>query len=214
MAGTTPSVTIHWTCSDAGSGVASCPSDQVISGEGANQTVSGTAVDNAGNSTTVDSASVNIDLTPPTVTYSGNAGTYTVDQTVSITCTASDALSGIDTTTCADITGPAYSFAIGSNSFGASATDKAGNSGDGSVSFTVVVTPNALTNLTNQFESNGIARFQLDTELNGVRIAVNGNSAMLKSIYVNLYINSVNAQRGRTLTNDQADTLIALVKTL
>ncbi|MGA7669838.1 MAG: Ig-like domain repeat protein, partial [Nitrolancea sp.] len=208
------SVTIHWTCSDAGSGVATCPSDAVITSEGNAQTVSGTATDNAGNSATVDSAPVDIDLTPPTVVYSGNQGTYTVDQTVTITCTASDALSGIDSTTCADITGPAYSFTIGSNSFSASATDKAGNTGDGSVSFTVVVTPNGLTNLTNQFESNGIARFQLDTELNGIRIAVNGNSAMLKSIYVNLYINSVNAQRGRTLTDEQADTLIALVKTL
>ncbi|HEX7101552.1 MAG TPA: choice-of-anchor Q domain-containing protein [Nitrolancea sp.] len=41
-------VTIHWTCSDALSGVATCPVDQTISTEGSNQSVSGTATDLAG----------------------------------------------------------------------------------------------------------------------------------------------------------------------
>ena len=208
------SVTIHWTCSDAVSGVATCPSDQTISGEGAGQTVSGTATDNAGNSATVDSSPVSIDLTPPTVTYSGNKGTYTVDQTVTITCTASDALSGIDTTTCADITGPAYSFAVGINNLGASATDKAGNTADGSVSFTVVVTPDSLANLTNRFESNAAVRYQLQHDLTGIRIAMIGHVAFLKSLFVSQYDSTVNSQRGRTLTNEQADTLIALAKAL
>ncbi len=207
-------VTIHWTCSDAVSGVASCPADQDISGEGADQTVSGTATDIAGNSITVDSAPVSIDLTPPTVTYSGNLGTYTVDQTVTITCTASDALSGIDTTTCQNITGPAYSFALGNNSFGASATDKAGNSADGSVSFTVVVTPDSLSNLTNQFETNAAVRNQLQHDLTGIRLATIGHVAFLKSLFVSQYTSTVNGQRGRTLTDAQADTLIRLARSL
>ena len=94
------SVTIHWTCSDALSGIATCPSDQTISGEGANQTVSGTATDLAGNSTTVNSSPVSIDLTAPTIsgaaTTSPNGnGWYNASVTIHWTC--SDALSGIAT---------------------------------------------------------------------------------------------------------------------
>src|SRR5207244_4243709 len=44
------SVTVHFTASDATSGLASVTPDQTLSGEGANQSVMGTAVDNAGNS--------------------------------------------------------------------------------------------------------------------------------------------------------------------
>src|SRR5207249_704658 len=45
-------VTVHFTCTDNLSGVASCPSDKVISSDGANQSVtSDTATDKAGNTT-------------------------------------------------------------------------------------------------------------------------------------------------------------------
>jgi hypothetical protein len=53
-----------------------------------------------------------VDNTPPTVTYTGNAGSYFVDQFVSIQCVATDA-SGIASTTCADISGPAWTFGAG-----------------------------------------------------------------------------------------------------
>src|SRR5262249_37490860 len=43
-------VTAHFTCADAGAGVATCPPDQLISSNGGNQTVNGTVVDAAGNS--------------------------------------------------------------------------------------------------------------------------------------------------------------------
>ena len=94
------SVTIHWTCSDALSGIATCPSDQTISGEGASQTLSGTATDLAGNSTTVNSSPVSIDLTAPTIsgaatTAPNGNGWYNASVTIHWTC--SDALSGIAT---------------------------------------------------------------------------------------------------------------------
>ena len=108
--------------------MASCPSDQTISGEGVNQTVAGTATDNAGLSTgATSSPPVNIDLTPPSISYTGNAGSYTIDQTVNITCSATDALSGIASSTCANISGSAASFALGTNNFSATATRHAAN---------------------------------------------------------------------------------------
>src|SRR5207237_2377251 len=59
-------VTVSFTCSDALSGVASCPSSQTVSTEGANQNIAGTATDLAGN-TAAGSTSVNVDKTPPVI---------------------------------------------------------------------------------------------------------------------------------------------------
>src|SRR5690349_19990050 len=94
------------------------------------------------------STAVSIDATPPLVTYAGNTGTYTVDQMISITCSASDALSGIATSTCTDIHGPAYNFVV-THTYSASATDLAGNTGTSSTIFTVIVTTSSLANVTN-----------------------------------------------------------------
>ena len=92
------SVTAHFTCTDARSGIASCPPDQVIATEGANQTVSGTAIDKAGNTASVTSRSFGIDQTPPTITVAlsplANAnGWNTGAVTASFVCT--DAGAGI-----------------------------------------------------------------------------------------------------------------------
>src|SRR5207302_16325 len=78
-------------------------SGNVVAGNSAAVTVSaeGTttltyfATDNCGNQETTRPLVINIDKTPPTVTYAGNAGSYTVDQTVNITCSATDNLSGV-----------------------------------------------------------------------------------------------------------------------
>ena len=67
------------------------------------------------------------------------AGNYTVDQVINIVCSATDALSGIDTKTCPGASGPAYLYPLGTTTLEANATDKAGNSSSGSTSFTVSV---------------------------------------------------------------------------
>jgi hypothetical protein len=144
-------VVVTFACSDALSGVASCAAPVTVSTEGANQQVTGTAVDRADNAASATVTGISIDKTAPAVTYSGNAGTYTVDQTVSITCAATDGLSGIKSTTCQNVTGPASSFALGANTFSATATDRAGNVGAGSVTFTVVANPAGVSKLTTQF---------------------------------------------------------------
>jgi hypothetical protein len=104
------------------------------------------------------------DTTAPVVTYGANAGTYTVDQQVNIACTATDEPrgSGIASTTCADVTGPADGFGLGTHEFGATATDGAGNVGSGSVGFAVTVTPGSLCNLTRRF-AHGSAKYQSRT---------------------------------------------------
>src|SRR5215471_6804253 len=90
-------VTITFTCSDKTSGVASCPSPITVNTEGANQVFSGTATDLAGN-TASTSVTINLDMTPPTITGSINpppdAGGYNSGP-VTVTFTCSDALSGV-----------------------------------------------------------------------------------------------------------------------
>ena len=145
-------VVVSFTCSDnaGGSGVDTVTAPVTLSGNGAGQSVNGTCTDKAGNSASTTVGGVNIDKVAPTVTYGGNAGTYTVDQQVVITCTPGDGLSGIAGSTCTNVNAPAASFGLGPHALSATATDKAGNTGAGSATFTVVATPTSLCRLTEQ----------------------------------------------------------------
>jgi len=88
-------VTVSFTCSDATSGAASCPSPVTISMEGAGQNVSGTAIDNAGNTASV-SVVLNIDKTPPSVAIFAPLNNQIVTSPdVSIQGSATDNLSGV-----------------------------------------------------------------------------------------------------------------------
>jgi CSLREA domain-containing protein len=98
------------------------------------------------------------DATAPTLSFSGNAGSYTVAQNVSIGCSASDNLSGI-ASGCAAVSAPAHTFALGANTVTRGATDHAGNTGTGSTSFTVVLSSQSLCTLTRQFVQ-GSAKYQ------------------------------------------------------
>jgi uncharacterized protein YjbI with pentapeptide repeats len=85
--------TVDWVCSDATSGVAQCPAQDVVTAPGDSQ-VSHTVVDAAGNetTTTVDVTNPPVDTTPPTVTGNviegtlGANGWYTTPITVTWTC--------------------------------------------------------------------------------------------------------------------------------
>ncbi len=91
-------VTVTFTVSDAVSGLALIPADQVFSSEGAGQYVIGTAVDMAGNTATLTVGDVNIDKTAPSITATPSTlpnqnGWYNADVVVQFI--ASDALSGV-----------------------------------------------------------------------------------------------------------------------
>ena len=167
------------------------------------------STDTAGNMETVNTVHVMIDTTAPVVTYSGNPGTYSVDQTVNITCAATDTLSGIASTTCQDISGPAYSFAMGLNTFTTSATDNAGNVGTGSTSFTVTESTTSLCALTKQFETNRVTAGLLCLSLNGISAVP---SPSVKSFFINIY--DIQVILDRTLTTQQKKILIGLARGL
>jgi endonuclease G len=151
------------------------------------------------------------DTIPPTVTYTGNVGTYGVLATISIQCTATDAGSGVVSTTCADITGPAYAFPVGLNTFSATATDAAGNIGSGMTSFQVVVTFADLQALVSQFSTNAGVANGLNAKLAAASQAANANA---RAGQLGAFQNQVNAQTGKALTAGQAAILLRLVQAM
>ena len=190
-------VTVHFTCSDELSGVASCMSDLVMSGEGANQVATSAATDSAGNRASTSVGGINIDKTPPRIsgatTRSANAdGWYNGD--VNVHWTAEDNLSGVDETTM-----PADSVVTGEGAgliATASVKDKAGNQGNGrSQAFNIDRTPPTISGsiinddgsprtakASGWFNSAVRIRFACDDALSGVAtcpgdVVLNGDGA-------------------------------------
>jgi hypothetical protein len=198
-------VTVTFACSDSGSGVAHCPPPVKLA-EGADQVVTGTASDNVGNNASVTASGINVDLTPPLVTYSGNAGTYTVDQTINIACIASDALSGVASSTCSKISAPAWSFPLGANSRTANAIDVAGNTGSGSTTFKVIVTHGSLDNL--------IVRFFGSDANDASSLIAKADKIGLSAGALQAFDQEVDAKTGKPLTTAQAALLKRLAAAL
>jgi len=194
-------VTISFAVSDPESGVASSSGCDAatFAVDTASASVTCTATNGVG-LTASDMETVKIDQTPPTVTYSGNGGTYDVDRAVAITCSSNDNLSGVVGDTCADTSGPAWSFGVGSHTLSAFATDDAGNVGTGSATFTVAVTAGGLCNLVDAWTSKaGVANSLC------VKLAHGSRGA---------FRNEVAAQSGKAISTAHADELTLLSESL
>ncbi|HET7486885.1 MAG TPA: HYR domain-containing protein [Acidimicrobiales bacterium] len=177
-------------------------------------TVACKATDTRGNTGSASFTVTVRDTVAPTVSYAGNQGTYALDETVHITCSAADSGSGVASSTCADIVGPAWSFGVGAHTFSATATDRAGNVGTGSTTFTVAVSSATLCSLTRQFATKAGVAQSLCVKLTSAQAAadrrdVSGGRAALQD-----YRNEVRAQAGKAMTADQAALLDALAGTL
>lgn len=215
----TSRVSVAFTCADeqGGSGLATPATgygDTTLTADGANQsaTSTGTCRDNAGNVADAATASgINIDTTTPTVAYTGNAGTYTADQAVSITCTPADATASLASHTCANISGPAYTFKLGTNGYAATATDRAGNVGTGSTSFTVTVSAASLGRVIDTLVTDPKVAASLKDLAKQIASAPNAGA---KANKLSAYISLVNAQTGKSITPTNAAVLIKLAKAL
>lgn len=129
------SVAVTFECGDADSGVKSCSDGVTLSHEGADQRVEGRVEDLVGNRANIEAGPINIDLTSPTVAGSATArpnahGWYGGDVEIDWTC--DDTLSGIDGSCPENSTIAGEGRDLGAGP--ASATDRAGNTGFGSVS--------------------------------------------------------------------------------
>jgi hypothetical protein len=121
--------------------------------------ISCTATDSAGNTSTAVTKDVKLDRGLPTVTFAGNTGSYGVLDTVAITCTPADTVSGLASSTCSNLNAPGWTFGAGAHPIQATATDRAGNIGSGSTNFKINVTIGGLCQLTTQFAQSS-AKYQ------------------------------------------------------
>ena len=141
-------VTIHYTCSDGLAGIATCPADVTVDGEGSNVTVTRTAADHAANTAAATVSGLKIDNAPPTVKFAGatDGSTYTLDKMPAVTCQSSDSASGVAIQATARITrGERGAHAATCSG----ATDAAGNTSPSmTIRYTVTPTVSSLTALT------------------------------------------------------------------
>jgi|GEM_PF-3455270 len=130
-------VTVTFNCSDATSGVATCPSPMVISTEGTTQ-VTGTAYDMAGNSSSITPFDVKLDKTKPALNLPANLA-FLPDsdsgKVVTYTASASDNYTTPLSAQCDAASGTL--FPIGTTTVTCTATDDAGNTGTGSFAVSV-----------------------------------------------------------------------------
>jgi hypothetical protein len=206
-------VTVTWSVTDPESGIASSSGcdTTTIAHETSDATLTCSARNGAGLSAT-QSVTVRVDKVAPTITFSGNAGTYTVDQTILVTCAATDALSGVATTSCPDVaSGPATNYvgttASTSTTLTATATDNAGNSATASTTFTVTVTADGICRLTASLATAD------DVCAQATSIAIAPN-ATAKAGKLQAFDNFLDAQSGKLIPADLAILLSGLAHLL
>ena len=135
-------VSVEWAVEDPepSSGVTDQPAASVIDGEGDALAVESPQVcDLAGNCSTGSIGGIKIDRTKPSITIAGveDGKTYTVGAVPEASCTATDALSGVDGT-CTVVASGGNANGVGEFTYTAHATDKAGNERTVTASYQVV----------------------------------------------------------------------------
>jgi minor extracellular serine protease Vpr len=177
--------------------------------EGANE-VAIYAEDAAGNrSAATIEFTIVLDTVPPVITFAG-ARTYTVDEVVEVTCTATDAGSGVASTTCGGaplLLTDAWRLPLGPTTVSATATDYAGNTTNASATVTVAVTYSSLATLTSRFTSGALGRSLL-AQLDAARSAASRGNLTGVNGALQAYQQEVQAQAGKQLTAEQAAALV------
>ncbi len=210
----TGNVNVSFATSDNVSGITSAPcAASSLTTDTPSQSYSCAATNGAGlqNSVTV---TVKRDATKPSVAIVGNAGSYTVDQTVSIGCSISDALSNIATQSCNGASGAAYTLGLGAHAVSASATDNAGNANGASGSFTVNATTTSVCALVQRWVSAaGIAK-SMCSKLDNAQAAFDRGSIGAGDNQLDALINEIDAQSGKAISSSNAATLVSLTGAL
>jgi probable HAF family extracellular repeat protein len=173
------------------------------------------AVDTAGQQEEPRNLAVRIDKTAPTVIYDPARTRYSADETLNVTCRASDALSGIADFTGRDIQGLAATFKLSRTTrFTATATDRAGNIGRGTLQIMVTNSFASLTGLTTKLVDSPQVAQTLAQRLANARQAGLRGVRRQKEQQIGEYIKEVTKLQGHGLTAQEAEMLIALTREL
>jgi hypothetical protein len=204
---------VSWTVADPESGIASATGcgPTTLGVETAGTTVTCSAQNGAGVANAA-SVLIKIDKTAPNITFNGNAGSYAVDQTILISCTASDALSGIGTTSCPAVaSGPATNYvgttATTNTTLTATATDRADNSTSATTTFSVTVTADGICRLSASLAT-------ADDICGHVTSIATAPNATAKVGKLKAFDNFLAAQSGKSISAELATLLIRLARQL
>ena len=207
-------VTVTFSCDD-NVGIQSCLGSTTLTSETAGTLVTGTATDLSGNTASV-STMVRIDKTAPTFTWTG-ATSYTIDQTVALSCATNETLSGVDpaiASHCDSASGPATAFGPGTFTLTAAATDRAGNSGSASRTFAVTVDSASLCRLTRALVTSEDVANGLCDKLTAAADALARGNVKAHDNQLAAFASQVNAQRGKSISDSDATLLLSLAALL
>ena len=172
------------------------------------------ATDVAGNVETSKSHNVWLDATAPVIAFAGN-GSYTVDQTVSVTCSASDNLSGVGTTNCSSalLSKDAWQLSLGATVLAANATDVAGNAATANATVTISVTFDSLSNVAVRFAAGALGS-SLASKLDAAEDASARGNVNAANAQLVAFQSEVAAQSGKAIATDLAQVLVRLAEAL
>ena len=159
--------------------------------------------------------SIVLDTIPPVITFTG-ARTYTVDEMVVITCTATDSGSGVASTNCGGaplLSSEAWRLPLGGTTVHATATDNAGNTTNASATATVTVTYQSLLTLTARFVSGPLGH-SLRAQLDAAQSAAGRGNTLAANSALGAYQNELQAQTGKTVAPDHAAALLRFAAAL
>lgn len=199
---------------DGGSNWSVYDSPVLLSREGSNQMLYRPV--SANGSVAPKTAEAKLDLSAPQVDIIGEAS-YTIDRTISITCRAVDAVSGVTSSSCDspivnDV--KAYTLEPGVHGVTAEAEDAAGHHGSAELSYSVYATFDSLAALTGQFASatgeqsaeNVAASLQKQLEKAEEKAAERKGADARNLLHA--YIKEVNAHSGQVFTAEQTEILV------
>jgi hypothetical protein len=206
----TSNVSVSWSVTDAESAVTSTSgcAPTVVSADTPGIALACSATSQGGSSS--NGVTIMRDASAPLIAFSG-ATSYAVNQTVSISCSATDPTSGIATQSCPGASGAAYTFALGTNTLTASATNGAGLTATASLSFSVTLDYASLADLTADFVTKPGVANALNEML---AAAASAPTATARAALLRAYVNLVRAQTGKAISPEHAAVLIALAASL
>ncbi|WJH32845.1 hypothetical protein N6H14_21590 [Paenibacillus sp. CC-CFT747] len=160
--------------------------------------------DGAGNGEAVQAADIPIDKTPPDIQITG-AAIYTVDQQVRIACTAGDTVSGVVYSSCSSplVDSPAYRLGIGTHRVEAVAVDEAGHRMTEAAEYEIQASVPSMIRLLKQWAGEGLNA--------GVANSLMGK---LEHGQTDAFLHEVSAQKGKKLSDEQAEALAAMALAL
>ncbi len=204
-------VVISWTGTDTLSGIDSCDATtNYVGPDGTSITMTGHCLDKAGNNGS-STITFKYDSTPPSLTVSSNMTVFPTNPSGALVsypqANATD--DEPSTASCSPLSGSEFPF--GPNIVACIATDDAGNNATKTFTITVLTPIQAdqkLVSIVNSMNLPGGESNSLDAKLSAALSSLIAHNSNTAKNQLNAFINEVNAQTGKKITQSQAAQLL------